>query len=430
MAGLGSNRHQVSVTLCTSSYEYNIQGLLDHLRDLQRQLPHLIKNVTYHQLPYNNIDNYKFAKGIHVDVMILCHSIANRRFALTDVADACYNKFLPNCKKLLGKEKIAVIAHDFDNVNDQDLQDRIANFRLQQPKTFDSAGLVLICGKLVEGKEFPEPSKAQLLAFLTRASEQPEEMKTGGVSSFLKKFESCSSGQAIAITSPHNPAQYPGPQTGQYAGHQPGQQSHSQPPLRLPTQHLAQHHQQLPAQQSPSLPIYVSVCTSSYEQNIEGLIFWLRKLKTDHPRLIADIRLRSLPYNDIDSFKFPSSDPVDVMVLCHSVRNRGFSITDVVNSIYDKYLKHCSKEIGKKKLAVIVHDISEWNPGVVRGRMDTFQKTQPSTFRLVDTVIIGGSLEKPDKFEISEVDMSRLFYFFESASLVPRKKMSIFGKVF
>lgn len=83
-----------------------------------------------------------------------------------------------------GKEKIAVIAHDFDNVNDQDYQDRIANFRLRQPKTFDSAGLVLICGKLAEGNRFPEPSKAQLLDFLIRASEQPEGMKTGVVSSF------------------------------------------------------------------------------------------------------------------------------------------------------------------------------------------------------------------------------------------------------
>lgn len=108
MAGLGPNRRQVSVTLCTSSYEFNIQGLLDHLRDLQQQTPHLIKNVTYHQLPYNNIDKHKFAKGNQVDVMILCHSIANRRFAITDVADACYDKFLPNCKKLLGDSSFTV----------------------------------------------------------------------------------------------------------------------------------------------------------------------------------------------------------------------------------------------------------------------------------------------------------------------------------
>ena len=186
------------------------------------------------------------------------------------------------------------------------------------------------------------------------------------------------------------PAQHCTPHPSHYPKQQPTQhpsQHHTQPPAQLPVQppvqhsapypiqsfsrYPSQHSVQNPLQHPPqysarksvphphpaqhfaqqsqpsSRPIFVSICTSAHEYNVKGLMTRLTELKTIQPHLIADVRFRELPYNNIDSFKFPSHDPVDVMVLCHSVHNRGFAITDVMNAIYDKYLKYCSKEIGE-----------------------------------------------------------------------------------
>nr|XP_054763659.1 uncharacterized protein LOC129270287 [Lytechinus pictus] len=539
MAG-SNNQRQVSVTVCTSSYEYNIKGLMDQLKNLQMPHHHVIKKVSYHQLPYNNIDKHKFIKEQQVDVMILCHSITNRRLAITDVPDACYDKFLPNCTELLGKEKIVVIAHDFKDMSEKEYQGQMVTLRRQQPKAFKSSDLVLISGKLDEGKRLQGQDEAHLLEFLRRASQQPEKREQGFISSIKKNFQSLDSshqrrkrpaqpgvvqyqGQEhpVTINQPanlpshshgqggqsHHPIQqsqrHPSPSSVQQPGHltqystQPGQQPEGkhdqtaghhqgqiagprlpqtpaqqtgmnpaqlsgqhdqiragysphqhektigqrssqppsghqphnppqytpqQPPQYHPQQHAASHKRPVPQ----SRLVNVSICTSSDEFNIRGLLSRLNELKTDSAPSIADIRFRRLPYNDIDSFKFPSNDPVDVMVLCHSVNNRGFEITDVTNSIYDRFLKYCNKEIGKEKLALIVHDIREWSPGVAHNRMDYFKKTQPSTFKFAHTVLICGNLEKSENLEISEKDMAQLLFFFESASLEPRKKASTF----
>ena len=62
---------------------------------------HTHKQVKFIQLPYNDLDSFRLdEEGLHG--VILCHSIHNRRFAITDVLDALYDKFLPHAKKLYG----------------------------------------------------------------------------------------------------------------------------------------------------------------------------------------------------------------------------------------------------------------------------------------------------------------------------------------
>ncbi|XP_030840285.1 uncharacterized protein LOC115923530 [Strongylocentrotus purpuratus] len=168
--------------------------------------------------------------------------------------------------------------------------------------------------------------------------------------------------------------------------------------------------------------ISISVCSSANEYNVEGFMSKLTELRAAQPHMIADVRFRSLPYNDIDSFKFPSNDPVDVMVLCHSIQNRGFSITNVLNALYEKHLKYCRDVVGKKKLAVIVHDFSDCKTKTLDARMESLRRSQPLTFELVDTVIICGSLVVPGKIEMRDEDMTRLTLFFEEARLEPKEK--------
>ncbi|XP_041485063.1 uncharacterized protein LOC121431582 [Lytechinus variegatus] len=133
---------RVKVTVCSSSLEENVSGLIQYI---QQKLPDVVEKVEFRSLPYNirDIDNFDL-RGI--DVLLLCHSINNRRFSITDVTDALYDRFLPRAKKYLGKCKIGVIAHDFSEDYLKDF--KISTFRRTQPTTFKCAALVLIGGQL------------------------------------------------------------------------------------------------------------------------------------------------------------------------------------------------------------------------------------------------------------------------------------------
>ena len=88
----------VSIFICTSAHERNIQGLQD---EIYRRFRGKVKVVERFPLPYNDIDNFSLVnKGM--DVMILCHSIHNRRFAITDVMDAIYDTFLRHARDVVG----------------------------------------------------------------------------------------------------------------------------------------------------------------------------------------------------------------------------------------------------------------------------------------------------------------------------------------
>ena len=86
------------VSVCTSANAINVQGFI---KELPGKFPDLDLDVQYYELPYNDIDHFEI-KGSDVNIMILCHSINNRRFAITDVLDALYDKFLPNSANILG----------------------------------------------------------------------------------------------------------------------------------------------------------------------------------------------------------------------------------------------------------------------------------------------------------------------------------------
>ena len=61
-----------------------------------------VGRVSTLQLPYCSLEDYQFPDPGEIGVMILCHSIENRRFAITDVLDSLYDEFLCYCKSVLG----------------------------------------------------------------------------------------------------------------------------------------------------------------------------------------------------------------------------------------------------------------------------------------------------------------------------------------
>ncbi|XP_071487406.1 uncharacterized protein [Diadema antillarum] len=141
------------VLVCTSSLQSNVQGFIDCI---SREFGHLARDIQFCQLPYNDVSDFSF-RDRPVDAVILCHSIHNRRMAITDVTDALYDKFLPKAAHLLGKNNIGVIVHDMPSEK-MDTSDKykqqIQFLKTTQPTTFDCASLVAMAGNL--GPNSPE----------------------------------------------------------------------------------------------------------------------------------------------------------------------------------------------------------------------------------------------------------------------------------
>ncbi|XP_071491342.1 uncharacterized protein [Diadema antillarum] len=158
-----------TIGVCTSARESSIKGLLSELEKITDV------KVKFIQLPYNDLKNYRLPAD-EIDGVILCHSIHNRRFAITDVMDALYNEFLRHAAATFGKSNIVVIAHDFQwpfKSHDQHSRHsqlkgaQMAKFRIQQPTVFKSSSLAMICGRLDEELEMDEEDWTQLETFAT-----------------------------------------------------------------------------------------------------------------------------------------------------------------------------------------------------------------------------------------------------------------------
>ncbi|XP_071478359.1 uncharacterized protein [Diadema antillarum] len=163
-------KKKVSISVCTSSPESSVQGLIDLLRSWQGAKPELIAEVKFHLLPYNDIDEYRFKYDDPVDVMILCHSISNRGFSITNVDNAIYDRYLDYCSGVIGKEKMAVIGYNFKSIDDDTSSSRQASFKIRQPKIFDVTSLVITCGSLAQREpEIRQEDRASLLKFIRDA---------------------------------------------------------------------------------------------------------------------------------------------------------------------------------------------------------------------------------------------------------------------
>ncbi|XP_041457023.1 uncharacterized protein LOC121409227 [Lytechinus variegatus] len=137
-----------TVRVCSSAIKSNIQGFID---ELTHRLCDNVEGIDHVSLPYSDLDSFKPTDWNKTDVVILCHSINNRRLSITDVTDALYNEFLKMVTKHCGKDSVIVIAHDFEWKKDQlpkAREDIEETLRIKQPTTFRCAGTVILAGKL------------------------------------------------------------------------------------------------------------------------------------------------------------------------------------------------------------------------------------------------------------------------------------------
>ncbi|XP_071504862.1 uncharacterized protein [Diadema antillarum] len=368
-------RRAVYISVCTSSPESSVQGLLDLLRRWQRAKSELIAEVKFHPLPYNDIDEYRFKDSDPVDVMILCHSIFNRRFAITDVADAQYDKYLDYCSKVIGRGKMAVIVYDFSTIDDPANSSRQEAFQSLQPKTFHTTSLAITCGNLAQTEpEIRQEDKEFLLKFIRDAGQCPREMKqerrVGALQEFrtkLPNFMSC--------------------------GRPPKDDDDMAKEMTTAAYWMV------------TRPVLMLVCACADEANLKTLMTVMDNLKECYPEIIRDIQFQRLPYN-IDSFKFPPGSPFDVLLLCHSRHDRQLDI-------YDKFLQYCRGIYRKKQLALIIYDVDFKDVTELDVKFNSFRAAHPLTFELVSEVLICGQLD--EGFVMKAEDTERLMSFLEKA---------------
>ncbi|XP_072167895.1 uncharacterized protein [Diadema setosum] len=170
-AVLGFPYRSISVAVMTQSHESSVDELMKRLRAAQGEQSLPLGDVKFLQLPEHGLDTFTFPSQT-IDVMILCCSINFRRFSVTDVQDALYGVFLANARRTFGREKIAVIAHDFPPVTSEVRRLQMTNFKTRQPSTFEAASLVMMCGNLGTQLEMDVADWLQLEEFIINASKK------------------------------------------------------------------------------------------------------------------------------------------------------------------------------------------------------------------------------------------------------------------
>ncbi|XP_030856116.1 uncharacterized protein LOC100891260 [Strongylocentrotus purpuratus] len=165
----------VTIGICTSALRSNIEAFMEKVSSLTNV------TVRFIELPYNDLDSFRLSSA-ELDGLIICHSINNRRFAITDVMDALYDKFLPHVKQKLGKDNVCVIAHDFPwpmAGSSHENHIRIKNtymdsFRSKQFTTFECSKLAMICGRLDTQVDMDKNDWTQFEIFARQCQVQPK----------------------------------------------------------------------------------------------------------------------------------------------------------------------------------------------------------------------------------------------------------------
>eukprot|EP00057_Strongylocentrotus_purpuratus_P008347 XP_011662821.1 PREDICTED: uncharacterized protein LOC105437660 [Strongylocentrotus purpuratus] len=160
----------------------------------------------------------------------------------------------------------------------------------------------------------------------------------------------------------------------------------------------------------------VCVCSGSHSDNVQGLI---QQIEEDMTDVVRSVRFQTLPFNmrNMDAFDFSG---MDVLLLCHSIDNRGFSLTNVNGALYDGFLQKAKKYVGKSKVGVIAHDFPEEvrTAENLSSRMESFRTQQKTSFTTSSVVLIGGRLNQVP-VELNQEQINELEQFFRFASSPP-----------
>ncbi|XP_071504834.1 uncharacterized protein [Diadema antillarum] len=379
------------VTILAISDQQRIDGLFSKLKVEFRHA-----EITFDQLPYSALERYEF-KGT-ADIAIVCHSIRDRRLSITNVADSLYDEFLPKCQQWVGgKNKLVVITHDCPKESTNIRQIRRRSFKTRQPLTFSTAGLVFIAGDLEKTCDIENADWDRLVQYL--------------------QVHVCTPSTHTSVTgkSIEDTARSLGKRAQRSISKDEPDANKSTDTFSCSLSHSMSNKEATSARSGRGTPLgpkIIHVCTSSEEGVVSGLIARLSSTKSNYKKVEA--RFLKIPDVRLDDFKFEKSAVKSShgMVLCHSHKTGGFTVTDVCNALYNKYLEYCSSFFGKERIAVIVHDMTY----PIKAReilMSRFRKDQPTASKLSKLVVLCGSLADNKNLEMSDEDWTSMQEYLE-----------------
>ncbi|XP_071478334.1 uncharacterized protein [Diadema antillarum] len=417
-----SSYRPILVTVMTQYHESTVDELMKKLRAARTTKSLPLGDVKFLQLPEHGLDTLTFPPQT-IDVMILCCSIKFRRFSITDVPDALYDVFLSNARRTIGRDKIAVIAHDIPPVTAEVRRLQMANFKINQPSTFEAASLVMMCGNLGTQLEMDVADWLQLEEFIINASKLPHRERlrnnicVDSQDVFYDAVETLPSGGGHTTdwerTSPD--------EEGVQRENERNDVEHRDEGTRASTSDVDQEAGNLspPAPKVPGSscrPVSVTVMTQSRESTVDELMKKLRAAQTKKSLPLRDVKFLQLPEHGLDSFTFPQQT-IDVMILCSSFKYRRCAITDVDDALYGLFLANARRIFGREKIAVIAHDFPPVAAEAQRLRMANFKIKQPSIFEAASLVMMCSDLGT--QLDMDVADWLQLEDFIINASKLP-----------
>ncbi|XP_072166236.1 uncharacterized protein [Diadema setosum] len=149
---------------------------------------------------------------------------------------------------------------------------------------------------------------------------------------------------------------------------------------------FVQQPQPQPQAQPQQKRVDVTVGTTGGSELVAGLMQVLRE-----QGVVERVNFREMPYNvrDMDHFEF---DDVDVFILCHSIKNRRLSITDVTDALYDRLLQRACYNLGKSKVIILVYDFKsgDLQAEFLCNKLKSFEIQQPTACRKSSAVVFAG----------------------------------------
>lgn len=154
----------------------------------------------------------------------------------------------------------------------------------------------------------------------------------------------------------------------------------------------------------------IVVCSNSGEESVQDFIEYIKRNMPGGEES-ASVKFELLHYNMAGLKKFELRG-VDALFLCHSMDIRGpYRYSDGSDSIYDKFLYKAKMCLGKKRVAVIVHDYKDLSPEA----LETWNQTNKSTFNKVTSLVLtlGQFATGGGPIQLNDVQQAEFNFFFE-----------------
>ncbi|XP_077350297.1 uncharacterized protein LOC144000371 isoform X2 [Lithobates pipiens] len=318
-------KHVVGIT--TRVPENSFRWLQDFIT---REYPDHV-DVVHLPITNDNRDDWKEIVNA-CSAVILYHTKQHGRVNITDVEGALYEEELQYLNNKLGKEKVVVLLDDMDDISEEERR-RI----LRTQTSLDRLSSHLI---LIPEKNKSETARKKLTEFCTALSEGVKTSQKKESSGFLSSLPSLPSLSSMFSRSSGDTGNSDSKNNGT------GERTRCDPDSTIGKRNS------FPFLKLSQSPYQIGIFSRSAESNYRWLI---NSLNNDLRRSLV---IKSVYItNDYKTF-CSGLETCQFAILYHTKKHGQLNITDVTDSLYDKELRHMSKDLGRENVIVVADDLS------------------------------------------------------------------------